>query len=148
MTNFRELIKYQRNHSAIHNKSERNFRKAASSILTDDPSCITCNPPPKEIPQSFLNFFEWAQKVLGALLYTSKSLEAFQTANSAETTGVQEIYYSQTLKTLRYKQVPIPTFERAVEYCIRARTETESFQKKYQGDLLNYLNISLLSISC
>ncbi|CAG8740362.1 16502_t:CDS:1, partial [Funneliformis mosseae] len=45
---------------------------------------------------------------------------------------VQEIYYQQTLKTLRYKQVSIPTFERAVEYCFRAQTETELFQKKYQ----------------
>ena len=147
MNNFRELIKYQRTHSSIHNKSERNFRKAADSVLTNDPSCIACNPPPKEISQSFLNFFEWAQKVLGALLYTSKSIEAFQTATSAETTGVQEIYYKQTLRTLRYKQVPIVTFERAVGYCIQARTETESFQQKYQGDLLNYLNISLLTIS-
>ena len=49
---------------------------------------------------------------------------------------------------MRYKQVPIPTFERAIEYCIRAQTETESFQKKYQGDLLNHLDISLLTISC
>ncbi|CAG8742420.1 4771_t:CDS:1, partial [Funneliformis mosseae] len=40
-------------------------------------------------------------------------LEAFQIAISAKTTGVQEIYYQQTFKTLKYKQVPIPTFERA-----------------------------------
>ena len=143
MNNFRELIKYQRTHSSIHNKSERNFRKAATAALTDDPSCIACNPLPKEIPQPFLNFFEWVQKVLGAILYISKSLEAFQIAISADTTGVQEIYYQQILKTLRYKQVPILTFKRAVDYCLKAQTETELFQKKYQGDLLNYLNISL-----
>jgi hypothetical protein len=147
MTSFRELIRHQRNHSAIHNKSERNFRKTTSDTLTDDPSCIACHPPPKEIPQPFLNFFDWAQKVLGALLYTSKSLEVFQTAISVETTGVREIYYKQTFRTLRYKQVPIPTFGRAVEYCIRAQAETELFQKKYQGDLLNHLDISLLTIS-
>ena len=93
MNSFRELIKHQRNHSAIHNKSERNFKKTTRDTLTDDPSCIACHPLPKEIPQSFLNIFDWVQKVLWALLYTSKSLEAFQTAVSVETTGVQEIYY-------------------------------------------------------
>ena len=94
MNNFRELIKYQRNHSAIHNRQGRNFEKSTSDFnLTDDPSCIACNPPPKETPQLFLNFFEWAQKVLGASLYTSQSLEAFETAITSETVGIQEIYY-------------------------------------------------------
>ena len=143
MNNFKELIKYQRNHSAIHNRQERNLRESTGNFnLTDDPSCIACNPPPTEIPQPFLNFFEWAQKVLGALLYTSKSVEAFQTAVAVELTGTREIYYKQTLNTLRYKNTPIPTFERAVTYCIRAQAETDYFQKKFRGDLLTYLNPS------
>ncbi|CAG8662656.1 12831_t:CDS:1, partial [Funneliformis mosseae] len=48
------------------------------------------------------------------------------------TTSIQEVYYRQTLNTLRYKNVPISTFERAVTYYIRAQTETDSFQKKFQ----------------
>ena len=132
MNNFKELIKYQRNHSAIHNRQGRNLRESTRNFsLTDDPSCIACNPSPKEIPQPFLNFFEWAQKVLGASLYTSKSLEAFQLATFVDTASVREVYYRQTLNTLRYRNVPIPTFERAVTYCIRAQTETNSFKKKF-----------------
>ena len=112
MNNFKELIKYQRNHSDIYNRQGRNLRESTRNFsLIDDSSCITCNPLPNEIPQPFLNFFEWAQKVLGASLYTSKSLEAFQLVTFVDTTSIREVYYRQTLNTLRYKNVPILTFE-------------------------------------
>src|SRR4051812_27355093 len=115
MNNFKELIKYQRDHSAIHNRQERNFRKPTNNFnLTDDPSCIAYNPSSKEILQPFLNFFEWAQQVLGVSLYTSKSLKTIQTALVVESTGIREIYYKQTFNTLRYRNTPILTFERAV----------------------------------